>query len=232
MLLRDLPVRFLKSIFSYFKYQSRIAITEVIKATFPLHNSIHLLCSDGHLTSVKIPDSCLVNTCVDMSRSRFFQIKEFQGKECIFSHNRRLIAMHRSREVLVKDGLKSPCLILKVNDECEHTVSCLTFSADNCLLLFCIKKRNRDESFYEWNVEHSVLTGPISLPFPYDTHVDCYCFSDNSELFFCNASSVLVLKYQASKPAIVVSSSLAIPHINSSASDVCNHCTVRLIRSS
>ena len=175
---------------------------------------------------MKITDGCLVKPRVETSLSKFLQIEKFQ--ECIFSHNRGLIAMHTSCEVLVKDGLKSPCLIFQVKDECEHTVSCLTFSTDDSLLLFCIEKRNSDQSFYLWNVEHSFLTGPFSLPFPYDTHVDCCCFSfaDNSKLFFCNAFSVLVLKYQASKPAIVVSSSLAIPNINSSASDVCSHCTV------
>ena len=224
--LRDLPVRFLTNIFANFKYQSSFKANKVIKATFTSRDSIKLLCSDGHFNSLKINDGCLVKPRAKMSP--FFVSKLLPVKECIFSNNRELIAIHQGCEVLVKDGLKPACSIFKVKDECEHTVSSLTFSTDDSLLLFCVEKRNSDQSFYLWSVEHSFLTGPISLPFPYGMHVDCCCFSfaDNSELFFCNGSFVLVLKYQTCKPAIVVSTSLAIPNINSSASDVCSHCAV------
>lgn len=125
-----------------------------------------------------------------------------QVKECITSHNGELIAMHENCEVLVIIGLKSPCPIFKVKEECEHAVTCLTFSTDDSLLLFCIEKSNSDQSFYAWNAQHSFLIGPFSLAFPYDMHVDCCCFSfaDNSKLFFCNATSVLALKYEVNEP--------------------------------
>jgi WD40 repeat protein len=146
-------------------------------------------------------------------------------EKCVFSHEGKLIAIHHSCQVLLLncEG-KFLCSVFKVIEECEYTVPCLTFSTDDSLLLFCIQKITYNQTFYVWDVKKKVLTDPMLLPFPHVIDVDCCCFSsDNSKLFFCNASSVLILEY----PSKVVSCpTIIVPHVNSGASDTCSHCIV------
>ena len=157
--------------------QNRITITGVAQVAFTSRDSISLLFSTGRLGSLKITDAYLVEPRKDMSQRKLSETG--QVKKCILSHNGELIAIYESCEVLLINEVKllfsSRCLF-KVNDECEHTVSCLTFSADDSWLLFCIEKSNRDQFFYLWNVVHSFLTGPYSTPFPYEMHLTAVVF--------------------------------------------------------
>ena len=219
----DLPTKFVQEVFA----NSKIMFDDGIKASFTSRDSVSFLCVDGNLW--EITGGCLSKPSRKILKLELFPNKKIHVKKAVFSHNGQLIAMHQSREVLLVNTMsRSHSSIFKVEDECVHALSCLAFSPDDYLLFFCIEKSNSDRSFYVYNLQQNILTRPFSLPFQYDMHVDCCCFSfaDKSKLFLCNTSSILILKYEVCEPAIEFSSSISIPNINSSASDVCSHCTV------
>ena len=214
--LRDLPEKFLLNCM-------RCNVTcKAVDVTFTSSDTLPFRCPAGMFTSWKLGHGVLVWTCDAKMLDPKIHV---YIKKCIFSHDGKLIAIHQSCEILLFSNVgESLCSIFKVTEECEHTVSCLTFSADDSLLLFCIEESKGDQSFYVWVIKNQVLSSPIVLAFPYEMRVDCCCFSsDNCKLYFCNATSVLILNY----PSKVVSSSmLNIPNVNSRASDICSHCTV------
>ena len=215
--LRDLPEKFFLHFMSY----------KPVDVTFPSADTILFLCSDATLMWWKIGHGVQAWMCTKMVKLHYSS--KIHVKKSVFSHDGKLIAMHQSREILLFSCKgEFHWLVVTVTEECEHTVSCLTFSADDSLLLFCIEKTNDDQSFYVWEIKNKVLTGPITLPLPIilplcGMHVDCSCFSsDNVKLYLCHATSVLILEY----PYKVVSHSIRIPNFNSWASDICSHCTV------
>jgi WD40 repeat protein len=227
VLLRDLPGKFLLNC------KTGISITsKPVAVTFTPADTIMILCSDGKFVLWKL-DHCDLAMVRDTEMLEPFSTKilrldnsEKCGVEkCIFSRDGKLIVIHRSdtcQVLLFNYRGMFLCSVFKATT--GHTVPCLIFSPDDSLLLFCIQKSCYDQTFYVWDVKKGVLTDPILLVFPYEMHVDCCCFSsDNSKLFFSNASSVLILEY----PSKVVSCpTITIPNMNSGASDTCSHCIV------
>jgi WD40 repeat protein len=217
VLLRDLPGKFLLNC------KTGVSVTsKPVAVTFTPAHTIMILCSDAKFALWKFDHSDLVMACdtkmLELDYSEKISIEKF-----VFSHDGKLIAIHHSCQILLFNW-RDLCSVVKVIEECEYTVPCLTFSPDDSLLLFCIQKSTSDQTFYVWDVKKEVLTDPILLTFPYVIHVDCCCFSsDNSKLFFCNASSVLILEY----PSKVVSCrTITVPPYVNSRSDTCSHCTV------
>ncbi len=215
--LRDLPEKFLLNCMRY------NVTCKAVDVTFTSADTILFLYPDAKFASWKLGHSVFALTC-DVKVSKLDYPQKIHVEKCIFSHDGKLIAVHQSCEILLYSYLgEFLSSVFKVTEECKHTVSCLTFSADDSLLLFCIEKPKHGQSFYIWETNNKILTGPIVLTFPNEMRVDSCCFSDNSKLFFCNATSVLILKY----PSKVVSCPmLSIPNVNSRASDICSHCTV------
>ena len=221
VLLRDLPVKFLVN--------SCIMFTIAVGVTFNSCDLFSLLCLNGSVCSRKIVDSSLVLSDRQMLQSElmeFQQIKffseKFQGRKWFFSHGGDIIVVDEgSRIVLLKRGTSIPIM-----EAIEGSVAYLTFSSDDSLILFCIKKINDDHYFYIWNVNTNTLTGPLCLDgsVRFDMNVDSCCFSsDNSKLFFCNAFSVLILEHEAKNAAVTT---LQKRSIRSHQSDICSHCTV------
>jgi WD40 repeat protein len=219
VLLRDLPGKFLLNC------KTGDGVTsKPVAVTFTPAHTIMILCSDAKFALWKLDHSDLIMACYSKTLELDYSEK-ISIEKCVFSHDGKLIAIHHSCQILLFncEG-KFLCSVFKVIEECKYTAPCLTFSPDDSLLLFCIQKGTSDQTFYVWNVKKEVLTDPILLPIPYVIHVECCCFSsDNRKLFFCNASSVLILEY----PSKVVSCpTIIVPHVNSRASDTCSHCIV------
>ena len=212
--LRDLPEKFLLNCMSNMTFKP-------CDVTFTSSDTLLFLCPATMFTLRELGHGILAWTC-DVRMLDYWQ--KIYVKKCIFSHDGKLIALHQSCEILLFNNVgEFLCSVFKVTEECEHTVSGLTFSADDSLLLFCIEKSKDGQSFYVWEINNKVLTGPIVLPVPHTMHVDCSCFSsNNAKLYFCNATSVLILEY----PSEVVSCSIQIPNFNAGASDICSQCTV------
>ena len=216
VLFRDLPVQFLLNLLNSSK---------PVAVTFTSAHSIIIPFSDKKIALWKL-DHCDLAMACDTEMLELDYPQQIRIEKCIFSRDSKLIAIHHSCQISLFNYVGNfLCSVFEVIEDCEeHTVPCLIFSPDDSLLLFCVQKSIYGQTFYVWDVKKGVLTDPIVLPFPYDMRVDCCCFSsDNSKLFFCNASSVLILEY----PSKVVSCpTLAVPYVNSGASDTCSHCTV------
>ena len=217
VLLRDLPVKFLvKSL------PGTVAI-KAVGVTFTSCDLFSVLFSNGSVGSWKIVDRSLVlsHGGMEFQDLKFFEPK-FQARKCFFSHGGDLIVVDEgSRIVLLKSGNSTP-----IKEEIEGSVACLTFSADDSLILFCILTNDDDQYFYIWSVNTSTLTGPLCLDrsVKFNMHVDCCCFSsDNSKLFFCGASSFLILKHEVNNGAVTT---LQKRCINSHPSDICSYCTI------
>ena len=225
VLLRDLVVEFLVKCWR----DSKSVTGEVVDVTFTSCDSVSLLFSNGGIGSWKIVDSSLVfsdrgmppSELMEFQQMKFFA-QEFPVKKCFFSHSGELIVVDEGCRIVLFQGEK----FIPIIEEIEGSVACLTFSADNSLILFCIKKDDVDKYFYIWNVNTSTLTGPLCFDHSIriDMHIDCCCFSsDNSKLFFCNAFSVLILKHE---PHNVDFTTLHKQSTRSPNSYICSHCTV------
>ena len=195
--------------------------TKPVNVTFTSPDTIMLVCADGLYILWKIGhDDLLSQFDSDILEQNSSQ--KIRVKKCIFSHDGKLTATHQHCEILLFNGGKFISSVFKVVKECEHSVPCLAFSPDDSLLLFCIQKTNGDQSFYVFEVEIKLLSKAIV--FPYTVHVDCCCFSlDNTRIFFCNASSVLILDYP---PKYRSYESHAVPKSHYTASHTCSYCTV------
>ena len=226
VLLRDLPAKFLVNS----KCLSVMA-SKAVGITFTSRDKFGVLFSNGTFGSWKIVDGSLVSSDRGMPPSQlmeFQQVKfplvfQFQVRKCFFSHSGDIIAVDEgSQIVLLKRGTSTP-----IKERIVGSVASVTFSSDDSLILFRIKKINDGHCFYIWNVnDTSTLTGPLCLDGSarFDMNVDSCCFSsDNSKLFFCNAFSVLILKHEADNAAVTT---LQKRYINSHPSDICSHCTV------
>ena len=223
VLLRDLPVKFLVN------SCRSIMATEAVCITFTSCDIFSVLFSNGSVGSWKVVDSPVVLSDTGMPPSNklmeFQQMKYsqgFQSKKCFFSHSGDLIVIDKgSQVVLQKRGI---CTLIK--KDLDGSVACLTFSSDDSLILFCIQKVNDDQYFYIWNVNASTLTGPLCLDrsVRFNMHVDCCCFSsDNRKLFFCEASSLLILQLEPNNVDVTM---LKRRSLTSYKTDICSHCTV------
>ena len=227
VLLRDLPAKFLVN---SWRGSKSIVTMEAVHVTFTSCDSVSLLFSNGSVGSGKIVDGSLVSSdrgmppseLLEFQQVKSLKLEEYMVERFYFSHSGDLIvADEGSRIVLFEGGKCTP-----IKDTIQGSVACLTFSADDSLILFCVQKIDDDQYIYIWDVNTSTLTGPLCLDrsVGFDMHVESFCFSsDNSKLFLCSALSVSILKHDAKNAGVTT---LQKRNINSHPFDICSHCTV------
>ena len=128
-----------------------------------------------------------------LSRKRASSTGSVHPKKAVFSPDGKLIATHRGYEILLLDY--PTVLYSTIVGNCEGITSCLTFSPDSSLFLYCIPSSNNQPLFYVWDVEKEVMSASFLSPLgPQPVH--CCCFSsDNTKLILCCAFQISIWEY-------------------------------------
>ncbi|XP_074616184.1 uncharacterized protein LOC141875721 isoform X2 [Acropora palmata] len=114
---------------------------------------------------LKYPDGCEVENCA-LSR---------QGKS---------IAISQKASIFLFDNQAFHCTVFEESEDIRCQVSCLMFSHDGTLLLYCVERRNSKAEVCLWNVDQD----KVSSCFFASTlvSINCCCFSpDNSMIILC-----------------------------------------------
>ena len=114
---------------------------------------------------LKYPDGCEVENCA-LSR---------QGKS---------IAISQKASIFLFDNHAFHCTVFEESEDIGCQVSCLMFSHDGTLLLYCVERRNSKAEVCLWNVDQD----KVSSCFFASTlvSINCCCFSpDNSMIILC-----------------------------------------------
>ena len=211
-------------------YRSLSVYSMTAKAvTFTSCDVFCLLFSNGIVDSWHIADGSLVPLDrrwlpSNLTGRNLFQSETIGAKNFLFSHSGGSFVVDRGRSILFFNDEKYSVSTIK--EGIKDSVTCLTFSADDSLILFCIEKPDVDQCFYIWDVNTSTLSSPIRLDCSvgFEKHVDCCCFSsDNTKLFFCNAFSVLIVEHERHNVDFTTIQKLS---IHSPICDICSHCAV------
>ena len=216
VLLRDLSGKFLLNSLSAVNSLTAEAIT------FTSSDSFSILFSNGIVDSWQIVDWSLVP--LDRRVLNLFQSETIGAKKFLFSHRGGSFVLDQGGSISFFNDEKSSVSAIK--EGIKDSVACLTFSADDSLILFCIEKPDHDQCFYIWDVNTSTLSSPIRFDSSarFEKHVDCCCFSsDNTKLFFCNAFCVRILEHERHSVDFTTLQKL---RIHSPKCDICSHCTV------
>ena len=219
VLLRNLPSRFLRSVFVFYSMTAKAV-------TFTSRDIFYLLFSNGMVDSWQIADGSLVPLGLVgfQSELNLLKSKTIGAKKFLFSHSGGSFVVDRGGCILFFNVEKSSVSAIK--EGIKDSVACLTFSADDSLILFCIEEPDVDQRFYIWDANTSTLSSPIGLNpcVGFEKHVDCCCFSsDSKKLFFCNAFSVLIFEHERHNADFTMLQKLT---IHSPICDICSHCTV------
>ena len=179
VLLRNLPSKFLRFVSVYGMTAKAV--------TFTSRDLFRLLFSNGIVDSWQIADGSLVPLGWPWfpSKLNLFQSETIGAKKFLFSHRGGSSVVDQGGRILFFNVEKSSVSAIK--EGIKDSVACLTFSADDSLILFCIEEPDVDQCFYIWDVNTSTLSSPIGLnpSVGFEKHVDCCCFSsDSKKLFF------------------------------------------------
>ena len=88
-------------------------------------------------------------------------------------------------------SIKTLCTLLE-GDFLDTDLVCLTFSADNIVLLICIQDGMNEPRFYEWDVKRKVMS---SFKSPLLT-VECCCLSsDKKKFILCGECEIKIWEY-------------------------------------
>ena len=164
--------------------------------TYSSADTIKSISSCAILTSWKRTNSDLPFTVVSRCCLRASPApsggREAHMKNCAFSRNGEFLATHQGSKILLfKYDEFSIYTVYEGED--DYTVSCLTFSADSTLLLFCMKRCNNTSSFSVWDVQNKVV---LSSKLLYLLAVDCCCFSsDNMKVIICEQVNIQIWEY-------------------------------------
>ncbi|XP_044169801.1 LOW QUALITY PROTEIN: uncharacterized protein LOC122947288 [Acropora millepora] len=105
-------------------------------------------------------------------------------ENCALSRQGKSIAISQKASIFLFGNRASPCPVFKESEDTGCQVSCLMFSHDGTLLLYCVERRNSKAEVCLWNVDQN----EVSSHFFASTlvSINCCCFSpDNSIVILC-----------------------------------------------
>ena len=187
---RDLPDDFLESVWTSMNYIPQLEIA------FSSPDTITSISCDAMLSSWNIANAD--DPSVKFISKR--RIKDQQSplgegthlKNCVFSCCGELLATQRNEAVLLFKHDKFLCTVFEEED---CSISCMSFSADSALLLFCIKmNRYLGVKFLIWDIQKLALSASCdSMDIP---SVDCCCLScDNAKVMICGQLNIQIWEY-------------------------------------
>ena len=105
-------------------------------------------------------------------------------ENCALSRKGNSIAISQKASIFLFNNQAFHCTVFKESEDIGCQVSCLMFSHDGTLLLYCVERRNRRAEVCLWNVEKHK---PSSCVFASTlVSINCCCFSpDNSMVILC-----------------------------------------------
>ena len=215
----DFPIGFL----SRFINSLNKAEVQPLSVTFTLEGGMLSLWSNLMLTAWKTDDDGSVTAMKESSlKDTSKQVSRVSPVEkCAFSRDGSLIATLRGTEILLYHGNVFLCSVLEESVEDKCNVSCLTFSADDTLLFYCVEKSNCLAHLYLWDVKKREVSLSVV---PELWSINCCCLSsDNSRLIICGELNVEIFELANSSFRLVKQVDLVPPY---SEFERCTHCTI------
>ena len=105
-------------------------------------------------------------------------------ENCALSRQGKSIAISQKASIFLFDNHAFHCTVFEESEDKGCQVSCLMFSHDGTLLLYCVERRNNKAEVCLWNVDQD----KVSSCFFASTlvSINCCCFSpDNSMIILC-----------------------------------------------
>ena len=112
----------------------------------------------------------------------------------VFSPDGKRAACRQGNKIQLYSTLHSIetlCILLE-GDFLDTDLVCLTFSANNILLLICIQDGKNEPRYYEWDVETKIMS-PFKLPW---LTAECCCLSsDKTKFISCGECEIKIWEY-------------------------------------
>ena len=108
----------------------------------------------------------------------------FVVEHCALSRQRNSIAVSQKASIFLFDNHAFPRTVFEESENIGCQVSCLMFSHDGILLLYCVERRNSKAEVCLWNVDQHKLSSCVFASTL--VSINCCCFSpDNSMIILC-----------------------------------------------
>ena len=105
-------------------------------------------------------------------------------ENCALSRKGKSIAISQKASIFLFDNHAFHCTVFKESEDIGCQVSCLMFSHDGTLLLYCVERRNSKTEVCLWNVDQQKLSSCFFASTL--VSINCCCFSpDNSMVILC-----------------------------------------------
>ena len=168
------------------------------------------------IANVDVP-SVISNSRLMVGESPFGEFEPF--KNCIFSCSGELLATQESSRILL---FKQERFVCTVFEERDCNISCMIFSPNSALFLFCIENNKNAPKFFVWDVQERAVSA--SCDSFYLPSVECCCFSsDNAKVFICGQRSIQIWEHTGNSCRLL---KMLEPSGICRESDKFTHCTV------
>ena len=170
------------------------------------------------IANVDVPSVVYIsNSRLMVGESPFREFKSF--KNCVFSCSGELLATQESSRILL---FKQERFVCTVFEDWDCNISCMIFSTNSALFLFCIEKNKNARKFLVWDVQERAVSA--SCDSFYLPSVECCCFSsDNAKVFICGQRSIQIWEHTGNSCRLL---KMLEPSGICRESDKFTHCTV------
>ena len=170
------------------------------------------------IANVDVPSvGYISNSRLMVGESPFREFEHF--KNCVFSCSGELLATQESSRILL---FKQERFVCTVFEERDCNISCMIFSPNSALFLFCIEKNKNARKFFVWDVQERAVSA--SCDSFYLPSVECCCFSsDNAKVFICGQRSIQIWEHTGNSCRLL---KMLEPSGICRESDKFTHCTV------
>ena len=153
--------------------------------TFTLEGNISYLSSNLMLSVLtRNGDGSFATNCAPLKYA-----DGCEAEKCALSRQGSLIAISQKASIFLFCGRKFHCTVFEKSQDIGCEVSCLIFSLDSTLLLYCIERGNRKAEVCLWNVDQNKLSSCFFAS--QLVSINCCCFSpDNSMVILCGELQV------------------------------------------
>ena len=214
---KDFPRGFIECVWTKLIYLrwSEIAFssTDTLKSI-----GFGLTLSFWKIANVDVPSVVYIsNSRLMVGESPFREFEPF--KNCVFSCSGELLATQESSRILL---FKQERFVCTVFEERDCNISCMIFSTNSALFLFCIEKNKNARKFFVWDVQERAVSA--SCDCFYLPSVECCCFSsDNAKVFICGQRSIQIWEHTGNSCRLL---KMLEPSGICRESDKFTHCTV------
>ena len=129
-------------------------------------------------------DGSLATNCTPLTYPDGFVVEN-----CALSRRGNLIAISQKASIFLSRDRNFDCTVFEESADIGCQVSCLIFSHDSTLLLYCVERRNSKAEVCFWNVSQKKLS--CCFLASQIVSINCCCFSpDNSMIILCGEMRV------------------------------------------